>query len=91
MHDVKNFFWDEITCFVDGIIHFCVHKDKILTILEVCHSFLLVGIVVVFALHIKFCSVDLTGLPSTMMLMILISRVTIAINKEEFQRGKSFL
>jgi len=94
MSDVKKFFWEEPYLFcvcANGIIRHCVPEVEMMSILRRVIRQLLVGTIVVFGLLIRFCSVVITGLPSTKMLMISPSLVTVAKEKEGFQRGKSFI
>ena len=94
MHDVKKFFWDEPYLYricVDGIIRRYVPEVEMLIIVQACHLSRVGRHYSGIVLCTKFYCVGIAGLPSTKMLMILERLVTIAKEKEEFQRGKRFL
>ena len=69
----------------DGIIHPCVTEVEMVSVLEAIIHRLLVGIIVVFRLHTKFCSVNTIGKPFIKTLMILPSLVRVARERVELQ------
>jgi len=93
MHDVQKFIWNDPYMYrscVDGIICHCMPDVEMLKVVKAYIRRLLVGMIDVFGLHTKFCSVATICKPSTKTLTIFPSLVNVAKERVGFHKGKSF-